>query len=141
MTPAVETPPKNQLPWPAILWFGALILICYAPVLTRLAHQWMNDDDMGHGVFVPVIAGFIVWQRRDQLTALKMKPNPWGMLLVAVSGAMLVVSTLGAELFTARLSFVFTLIGVVLTLGGTAAGARAGVPAVSCCSSWCPSRR
>ncbi len=86
--------------------------------MNRLAHQWMNDDDMGHGVFVPVIAGFIVWQRRDQLAALKMKPNPWGMLLVAVSGAMLVISTLGAELFTARLSFVFTLIGVVLTLGG-----------------------
>ena len=118
MTPAVETPPKNQLPWPAIAWFGALILISYGPVLNRLMHQWVNDEDMGHGFFVPVIAGFIVWQRREQLAALEIKPNPWGMLLVGVSAVLLVVATLGAELFTARLSFLFTLIGVVLTLGG-----------------------
>jgi exosortase len=119
MTPAVESPPKNQLPWTAILWFAALLLVGYLPVLQRLVSQWMYDEDMGHGFFVPVISGFIVWQRREELAALKLKGNPWGMVLVVFSGLLLVVATLGAELFTARLSFVFTLIGVVWTLGGT----------------------
>ena len=68
---------------------------------------------------MPLIAGFIVWQRREELLSLKYRPNPWGLLLVAFSGLQLVIATLGAELFNARLSFVFTLIGIVWTLGGT----------------------
>ena len=49
-----------------IAWFGALLIACYLPVLSRLVHQWNDDPDMGHGFFVPVIAGFIVWQRREE---------------------------------------------------------------------------
>jgi exosortase len=118
MTPPLETPAEKQLPWTAILWFAALLVIGYLPVLKALVHQWAYDEDMGHGFFVPVIAGFIVWQRRDELLALELKPNPWGLVVVLWGGIQLVLATLGAELFTARLSFVITLIGVVCTLGG-----------------------
>jgi exosortase len=119
MTPAVETTPKNQIHWSVVFWFAALVVLGYIPVLQRLVHQWAYDEDMGHGFFVPVIACFIAWQRKDELAALKLKPNPWGLVLVGLSGVLLVLATLGAELFTARLSFVFTLIGVVWTMGGT----------------------
>ncbi|MDE3164927.1 MAG: exosortase/archaeosortase family protein [Acidobacteriota bacterium] len=118
MTPVVETPPKNQIPWPSILWFALLVLAGYAPVLQRLAGQWLSDEDMGHGFFVPAVALFIVWQRREEILGVKREPSLWGMALVAASGVLLVLATLGAELFTARLSFVFTLIGMVWTLGG-----------------------
>jgi len=115
----VGASPKNQIPWTTVAWFTGLLLACYAPVLKALLHQWAYDEDMGHGFFVPLIAGFIVWQRREELLSLKYRPNPWGLLLVAFSGVQLVIATLGAELFNARLSFVFTLIGIVWTLGGT----------------------
>ena len=39
-------------------------------------------------------------------------------MVVALGGFQLVIGTLGAELFTTRMSFVVTLIGVVWTLGG-----------------------
>src|SRR3954453_13587231 len=74
---------------------------------------------MGHGFFVPLIAGLIIWQRREELSEIKPQPNRWGLVLVVWGGVQLVIATLGAELFTARLSFLITLIGVVLTLGGT----------------------
>ena len=118
MTPVLETPSKNKLPWMAITWFGVLLIACYMPVLRRLVHQWNNDPDMGHAFFVPLIAAFIVWQRRDDLAAIKPEPNWWGLLVVAWGGLQLVIATLGAELFTARMSLVVTLIGVVWTLGG-----------------------
>lgn len=119
MTPVQESPSKNQLPWTSIAWFGVLLLACYAPVLRALIRQWDHDPDMGHGFFVPLIAMFIVWQRRDELMAITPKPNWWGLVLVFWGALQLIVATLGAELFTARLSFLITLIGVVLTLGGT----------------------
>ena len=119
MTPVQESPSKNQLPWTSIAWFGVLLLACYAPVLRALLRQWNNDPDMGHGFFVPLIALFIVWQRRDELTAITPRPNRWGLVLVFFGAVQLITATLGAELFTARLSFLITLIGVILTLGGT----------------------
>jgi exosortase len=119
MTPVLETPSKKKQPWAGIAWFGVLMIACYAPVLRALVRQWNNDPDMGHGFFVPLIAGFIVWQRKEELMAIKPQPNPWGLLLVLWGGVQLVVATLGAELFTARLAFMVTLVGLVLSLGGS----------------------
>jgi exosortase len=73
---------------------------------------------MGHGFFVPLIAGFIVWQRREELAAVKPAPSWWGLAVVAYGGAQLYLATLGAELFLARTAFVISLIGAVLLLGG-----------------------
>jgi len=119
MTPVLKAPPKNRLPWAGIAWFGLILVACYLPVLQRLIHQWNYDPDMGHGFFVPVIAAFIVWQRRNELAAIKPQPNLWGLLVIAWGAIQLLIATLGAELFTARMSFVITIIGVVWTLGGT----------------------
>jgi exosortase len=118
MTPVLETPSKNKLPWAGIAWFGVLLIACYAPVLRALVHQWNNDPDMGHGFFVPLIAGYIIWQHREELAAIAPEPNWWGLVVVALGGLQLVLGTLGAELFTTRMSFIVTLIGVVWTLGG-----------------------
>lgn len=107
-------------PWAATVWFAALLILCYAPVLTRLVNQWANDDDMGHGFFVPVVAGYIAWQRRQELLAVRISPNWWGLAVIGWGALQLYFATLGAELFLARTAFVISLIGVVLFLGGTA---------------------
>jgi exosortase len=111
--------PKPQIPWISLAWFGLLIAVCTAPVLYSLAHVWANDEDMGHGFFVPVIAGFIIWQNREELLAIKPKPNLWGLVVVILGGAQLVAATLGAELFLTHTAVVITLIGVIWLLRGT----------------------
>jgi exosortase len=120
MTPELADPTKRILPWTGIAWFGALLVACYAPVLKALVRQWNNDPDMGHGFFVPLVAAYIVWQYREELADIRPEPNWWGLVVVGLGAAQLIVATLGAELFLARASFVLTLIGVVWTLGGNA---------------------
>jgi exosortase len=110
----------KPLPWVAWTWFGALLLLSYAPVLWRLVRQWDADPDMGHGFFVPLVSGFIVWQKRAELLTLKPAPNWWGLAVVLYGGLQLWIATLGAELFLARTAFVISVIGIVLLLGGTA---------------------
>ena len=34
---------------------GGLVVLCYAPILRALMSQWINDADMGHGFFVPLV--------------------------------------------------------------------------------------
>jgi exosortase len=109
----------SKVDWLSIGWFGALLIACYAPILYRMANQWANDENMGHGFFVPLVAGYIVWERRAQLAATPVKTNWWGLAIVIFGGLLSVVATLGVELFTARLSFVIALTGTVLFLCGT----------------------
>lgn len=118
MTPAVEAPPNTFSSWAKAGWFGLLLLVCYAPVLMSLAGDWERDADMGHGFFVPAIAAYIVWQKREELFAVKPQPNWWGLLLVLWGGLQLMVGTLGAEVFTTRVAFIISVIGVVWLLGG-----------------------
>ena len=115
--PAYRTD-RAPLPLVQIGWFLALILICYAPTLRNLGDQWMNDEDMGHGFFVPLVAGYIVWQRREELAAIPVKPNYWGLGLLLWGAFQLSVGTLGAELFLQRTAILFTLIGAILVIYG-----------------------
>jgi exosortase len=114
MTPTL----RSRSHWATLGFFGTLLIASYAPVLWRLVKQWDQDADMGHGFFVPLIAGFIVWQKRDELLALKPAPNWWGLVVTILAGVQLYIATIGAELFLARTAFVFSLIGMVLLLGG-----------------------
>src|SRR5882724_9510133 len=106
--------------WSTIVWVSALLLVCYASVLWRLAQVWYNDGDMGHGFFVPVIAGYIAWQVRGRIAGVAPRPNWWGLAIMAFAAIQLWIGTLGAELFLPRTSFVESVIGAVLLLGGTA---------------------
>jgi exosortase len=117
--PDEAAPSSTKVAWQPIAWFGALLIGCYAPILYRMGVQWATDENMGHGFFVPILAGYIAWQRRNILAAIPRRPNGWGLVLVVWAAFQALAATLGAELFTARLSFVIALVGVILYLGGT----------------------
>ncbi len=117
MATALQTERKTL--WTTVAWFTLLVVACYAPVLRYLVWVWSANPDMGHGFFVPAVAVFIVWQRREELLALKARPSWWGLPVTVLGGILLIFATLGVELFVARLAFVVTVTGVILMLGGT----------------------
>jgi exosortase len=98
---------------------SALLSIAYAPVLLSLVKQWYQDADMGHGFFVPIFAGYLVWKKREQIAGKIPRPNWWGLAIMVWGALQLYIGTLGAELFLSRTSFVISIVGTVLFLGGT----------------------
>jgi exosortase len=100
-------------------WFGALLIVAYFPVLRHLVEQWSTDEDVGHGFFVPPVAAFIAWQRRDRILALDYQPAWWGLGVMAWAALQGYVGMLGAELFLQRTSFLIALVGLLLVVGGT----------------------
>jgi exosortase len=116
--PAAVTRP---LPWATIGWFSLLLIAAYFPILRKLVDQWMTDDDVSHGFFVPIVAGYIVWQRREALMSLPWKPAWWGLGLLVWSGLQAFIGMLGAELFLQRTAFLEALVALLLVMGGTTA--------------------
>lgn len=109
----------KPIPWAALGWFTALLIITYFPILQHLVEQWATDEDYGHGFFVPVVAALIAWLRRDELLRIEYQPAWWGVWIILWGIVQSFIGTLGAELFLQRTSILITLVGMLLVFGGT----------------------
>lgn len=119
--PVIETVrPKAELPVPAIVFFLALVVLLFLPVLSPLVAQWFNDENMGYAFFVPLVAGYVAWLDRDIILAAPVKPC-WPALTLVIWGFLqMLLGLLGALSFLSRTAFIVTLIGVLWTIAGTA---------------------
>ena len=115
-----QTDHARQISWSAIAWFSVLLIVAFFPILRYLVYQWSTDEDVGHGFFVIPVAAYIAWQRRERILAISWKPAWWGLAFIAWGMAQAFLGTLAAELFLQRSSFLISLVGTLLVLGGTA---------------------
>jgi exosortase len=111
---------KLELPIPAILFFLALIILLFLPVLSDLVAQWLNDENMGYAFFVPLVAGYVIWLDRARILETPVKPC-WPALALVVWGFLqMLLGLLGALSVLSRTALVVTMVGVVWTIAGTA---------------------
>lgn len=116
-TPKVVSP-EAQRDQRGLAWQGVallpLIAWLYAGVIPHLVSDWWNDPNFSHGFLVPVFAIFLVWQDRKRLSELPVRPAWLGLGLMAGAMLILVVGTLGAELFLSRSSLIFLIAGMIV---------------------------
>jgi exosortase len=115
---ALETSRKSRewILWPGIL--AGLTVILYAPVLKNLFADWWNNPDYGHGFLVPVFSGYVLWREREKWLNTEIKPSNFGLVVMLGAVVILLGGSLGAELFTTRISLLILLAGVILFLTG-----------------------
>jgi exosortase len=117
---AATVRPKPELPLPAILFFLALVILLFLPVLVPLVHEWATDENMGYAFFVPLVSGYIFWLERERILATPVKPY-WPALALVVWGfCQMLLGFLGALSVLSRTAFVITIVGVIWTIAGTA---------------------
>lgn len=93
---------------------GASLTFMYATVLWKLGVDWWSDDNYSHGLLVPFVIAYIVWNEFEDLKRSVVSPNAiGGLLLIAVSTILLLGGTMAAVLFAQRISFVLMLVGVI----------------------------
>jgi len=90
----------------------------YAGILQNLYLDWMNDPNYSHGLLVPIISGYFIWQERDKLGKLEVKPATSGILLIVFALLVLFAGVAAQEYFSKRASLVFLLAGIILFLMG-----------------------
>ena len=94
------------------------IAVTYAGIFQNLYLDWMDDPNYSHGLLVPFISGYFVWQQREKLENLKIKPLNSGLFLIVFALLVLFAGVAAQEYFSRRSSFVFLLAGIVLFLFG-----------------------
>lgn len=104
----------RKLSWWAVAVPVVVLGLLYYPVLAGLVHNWWVDPNFSHGFIVPLFSAWVVWNHRERLSAVSLRPSWSGLLIMVAAMAMLVVGELGAEIFLARTSFVLALAGMTV---------------------------
>jgi exosortase len=94
------------------------LILLYASILRHLVAQWWSDPDYGHGFFIPLFSGYVVWRVRERWMKSEIKPSNLGLLVMLGAIGLLFVGSLGAELFTSRFSLLVLIAGIILFLAG-----------------------
>jgi len=97
-----------------VLSFAAL----YHHVLFKLVLDWITDDNYSHGFLIPIIAAYLVWQRRERLSKLSLRPSNTGLIILLGGLAIFLIANIGAELFTMRFSILIVIWGLIVFLLG-----------------------
>jgi exosortase D (VPLPA-CTERM-specific) len=112
---------------PALI--GAALIFMYSTVLWKLVYDWWTDDNYSHGLIVPFLIAYIIWQRKGRIASLGASPNTVvGLLLVVAAAVLLLGGTLASVLVAQRISLVTMLIGVILYFYGLKVLRKLAIP-------------
>ncbi|HEV2616043.1 MAG TPA: exosortase A [Candidatus Acidoferrales bacterium] len=118
-TALTEEHAERRVAWS--VWVGVvsvLLLILYGPILKALVLDWWQDPNYGHGFLVPLFSGYVIWKERHKLARISWKPSNFGLAVMVGAICLLLLGSLGAELFTSRFSLLVIIAGIVLFLAG-----------------------
>jgi exosortase len=111
---------SSRSDWIPYAIIAVLLCVLYYRVALKLVYDWYTIPDYSHGFLVPLFAAFLVWDQRKVLSSIPIKQTWAGIALVVVSIGVLILGVYGVELFTARMSFVMLLTGLIWTFFGWA---------------------
>ncbi|HEU4684714.1 MAG TPA: VPLPA-CTERM-specific exosortase XrtD [Nitrospira sp.] len=97
---------------------ASLLGYLYRDSLVFLMAHWTGSDDYGHGLFVPVISLFLIWQRRARMAAAGMKGSWWGVVLLLVGLALYWIGELATLYVILHVSLWCVVVGLVMALIG-----------------------
>lgn len=116
-SPSVAPPDRTLPPWaPYLLGLG--LLLCFSHHLVWLWERWMNDEFYGHGMFIPIISGYIVFRHLPQIRALPRRDFAFGLPVMAIGIAAHIAATWLDVNFPSGFAFILTLYGLVIWLWG-----------------------
>lgn len=101
---------------------AGLLLICFllifGPTIPPLYHDWVTFETFSHGLLVPFISAYMIWQKRSQLLATPVSPSCRGVLLIIPAVLLGVIGKAVGDGFTERVALVFCLSGIVWLVFG-----------------------
>jgi exosortase len=99
--------------------FAAFVfVIVYFQVFVSLVKAWIRTPEFSHGFLIPLVSAFIVFHRRNKLKSVNLRPNVWGILVLAFGLLMYIFGMLGKIEIAFQFSLIVSIGGLILLFGG-----------------------
>ena len=97
----------------------ALLLVAYLPTINWMVERWFAKESYySHGILIPLVSLFMIWQRRDALKKVKISGSFMGLWIIAVSLFVHVICAALKIYFVSGFSLVFAIYGLILFFFG-----------------------
>ena len=106
---------KQYIP---LIMVSLCFFVLYHQVIYKMALDWTVDDNYSHGFLIPIISGYLIWCKKETLSKISINPSNLGLILLTLSLAFLIITNLGAELFTMRFSMIMVILSSSVFLAG-----------------------
>jgi exosortase D (VPLPA-CTERM-specific) len=126
-----STAPVWRLSRPLVavaLAVGCLSVWPFWDGLSRMWGSWIDSPEYSHGLLIPLVAAFLMWQQKERLERLPFVGSWSGTALVLLGGLFLVIGQLGAVYAIVQYAYVITIYGLVLAFLGWQAFRLVAVP-------------
>lgn len=107
---------------------GVLLGFLYWDGLVFAAEVWFESPEYSHGVMIPFIALFLVWQQKERLRTLVLNPTWLGPTLLLLGLALNLLGKLSALYILIHYSLIVVLAGLVLSYWGPGGLRLLGMP-------------
>ncbi len=103
----------------AEILLGVLFILAYVPTFNWMWNRWFSRDSYyTHGILIPFVSAYLIWQKREQLQLHVRKSSSWGMALIVLGILLQFFSGLFRIYFSSGFSMLIVLWGMVLYLYG-----------------------
>jgi exosortase D (VPLPA-CTERM-specific) len=120
-----------RLPWSSIIAATAAVIVSlwlFWDGLARMWGWWIDAPEYSHGLLIPPVAVFLIWQQKDRLEQVDFRGSWWGVALVLLGGFLLLLGQLATVYTVVQYAYLMTLYGLVLAFTGRQAFRLLAVP-------------
>ena len=104
---------------PQLIILTGLFIFNYLPTFLVMWDHWFERDSYySHGVLIPFISGFLIWQKREELKKIPFESSRWGMPLIITGVCLQLLSALFRVNFSSDFSMLLVFIGMILYFFG-----------------------
>jgi exosortase D (VPLPA-CTERM-specific) len=132
----VSTPETSSVASPSVLpsvwfWLGASLVL--SVLIARdgfyiMTTAWFTRPEYSHGVLIPLVAGYLIWQRRSSLGIDRLAGSWLGPVIVALGLLLWLLGALSTIRAVNQYALVVMLYGIVIALVGPRAFGRLWAP-------------
>lgn len=96
-----------------LIFLAVLSVLYYGPVVSMVG-EWYTDENYSHGFLIPLISGYLAWQRRDAIAKSQISPANTGIIFVALGLMLFLLGNVAGENFSMRLSLLVVVAGAII---------------------------
>jgi len=96
-----------------LIFLAVLSVLYYGPVVSMVG-EWYTDENYSHGFLIPLISGYLAWQRRDAIAKSPISPANTGIIFVALGLMLFLLGNVAGENFSMRFSLLVVVAGAII---------------------------
>lgn len=104
--------------WLPLVVLGGVIIAIFFDGLGMMVHQWITSEEYGYGFLIPVIAAFLIWQKKNELEKLDDKGSWFGPVVTIFGLGLFFLGELSTLYIIVQYAFIVVVTGAALSLLG-----------------------